>query len=256
MKKALSILTLLCVLGTLFASPAMAQASAIPNQRLSFRTGPSTRYTELFTLPESTHIVPLAYEEGNGVTWVLCEFQYNGELYQGYTGLKRMEVRGNVPWAEPFFAGGIILNTTPVYSAPSTSAAQYSWLSRGESVMLLQSDYDTEGDTIPYEGLYLDFSLDYAYIEYYDTAAGAPARGWVSEYDIATIGTSAGYVTQDSAVYSEDLKNTIGVLKQNELVSITPQMPKSGCAEIYFYDRETSEHTMGYIPFKNLHTYK
>ena len=65
MKKALSILTLLCVLGTLFASPAMAQASAIPNQRLSFRTGPSTRYTELFTLPESNlYIVPLAYERG------------------------------------------------------------------------------------------------------------------------------------------------------------------------------------------------
>ena len=70
------------------------------------------------------------------------------------------------------------------------------------------------------------------------------------------IGTSAGYVTQDSAVYSDDLKNTIGVLKQNELVSITLQMPKSGCVEICFYDREASEHSMGYIPFKNLHTYE
>ena len=49
MKKALSILTLLCILSALFASPAMAQASAIPNQQLSFRTGPNTRYTELYS---------------------------------------------------------------------------------------------------------------------------------------------------------------------------------------------------------------
>ena len=132
---------------------------AIPNQKLALRTGPNTVYTELYMLPQSTSIIAYEYEEGNGVTWVLIEYTYQGQRCRGYTGLKRMSVQGSIPWANHYYSSFYVDSYTTVYAAPYADAGYRGQLSSGTYVTLLD-----------YEG-------DYAYIEYYD--AGTPARGYI-----------------------------------------------------------------------------
>ena len=135
--------------------------SATPNQSLAFRTGPNTKYVELYTLPQSTRITAYEYENGNGVTWVLVEFTYEGQTVRGYTGLKRMSVNGSIPWADHIYASAWPGYTATVYAAPSFSAAYRGTVYPEDRVTLL--DYDG----------------DFAYIEFYDYANGAPSRGYV-----------------------------------------------------------------------------
>ena len=94
MKRIISAVICIILFAALLVPCISFAAVAIPNQRLAFRTGPSTDYVEVFTLPQSTDINAVEYESGSGVTWVLVEFTYNGEDYSAYTGLKRLTVNG------------------------------------------------------------------------------------------------------------------------------------------------------------------
>lgn len=155
---------ILCLI--LCSGCALAAAPATPNQKLAFRTGPSTAYTELFTLPQSTEIVALEYEEGSGVTWVLVEFEYKGQVMRGYTGLKRMTVHGDIPWANHAWHRVTCISGADIYAAPSSNAAVRGQLGYLESVSLLR------------------FDGDYVYIEYTDSATGQLSRGWVADWSL------------------------------------------------------------------------
>ena len=140
---------------------AFAFAPATPNQKLAFRTGPNTKYVELYTLPKSTAITAYEYEEGNGVTWVLVEFVYQGETVRGYTGLKRMRVNGNIPWANHIGSYETACDSGCIWAAPSYNAAYRGWLNEGDGVTLLA------------------YENDFAFIEFYDYENGAYSRGYV-----------------------------------------------------------------------------
>lgn len=161
------LIALVLVLSMLLAVPALAAVRAIPNQKLAFRTGPNTKYVELYTLPQNTDITAIEYEEGNGVTWVLVEFFYQGSRVRAYTGLKRMSVQGNIPWANHAWTNVIVNTAGQVASAPSTNAAYRGKVGVGESVTLLR-----------YDG-------DYAYIEFYDAANRATSRGWIPAWMVS-----------------------------------------------------------------------
>ena len=148
---------------------AEASVSATPNQKLAFRTGPNTKYAELYSLPQSTAIRAIEYEEGNGVTWVLVEYTYKGSRCRAYTGLKRMTVHGTIPWADHIGTDAYLTAGADVYAAPSYDAAYRSYVARGTRVTLLR-----------YEG-------GYAFIEFSD--GGTPSRGYV---DSGYIGTDGG----------------------------------------------------------------
>lgn len=140
---------------------AAASVRAVPNQSLGLRTGPNTRYAWLSTMPESTDIAAYEYEEGNDVTWVLVEYTYRGEVYRGYTGLKRMTVLGSVPWASHLYIGAWANRDCSVLAAPTSRGA---W--RAD---LAESDYVTV----------LDYENGYAYVEFYDRLEEADSRGYV-----------------------------------------------------------------------------
>ena len=113
---------------------AEASVPATPNQKLAFRTGPNTKYVELYSLPQSTSIRAIEYEEGNGVTWVLVEFEYAGSRVRAYTGLKRMSLSGYVPYAQHDSLNRRLQMTADVYAAPDMNATVRARLSEGSTV--------------------------------------------------------------------------------------------------------------------------
>lgn len=147
----------------------LVSVSATPNQTLLFRTGPNTKYVEMYTMPQSTPITALEYEEGNGVTWVLVEFFKDGQRVRGYTGLKRMSVQGSVPWANWDAMGtGYARGGGTVYAAPSSDAAYRATLADYAPITVL------------------DFYDNYAYVEYTDPATGMPSRGYIKSGTVAS----------------------------------------------------------------------
>ena len=166
MKKLLLVLLAALVIAVLPLT-ALASAPATPNQKLALRTGPNTKYVELYMLPQSTRITAYEYESGNDVTWVLIEFTKDGQLCRGYTGLKRMSVNGYIPWADHLDQDVRIISAGNVKAAPAGNAGYRGHVDEDEWVTLLE-----------YEG-------DYAYIEFYDGANDAPSRGYVEAWRIA-----------------------------------------------------------------------
>lgn len=169
---ALVLLALLCLSGTALADLNLAGVRATPNQKLSFRTGPNTAYGELYTLGQSTPIVALELEEGNGVTWVLVEFEYEGSRVRAYTGLKRMSLSGYVPYAQHDSLNRRLQMTADVYAAPDMNATVRARLSEGSTVT------------------FLGFEGEYCFIEY--RAGGELNRGyvreesfWIDQYEFA-----------------------------------------------------------------------
>ena len=134
---AAAILLALLLSGSALAELNLAGVRAVPNQKLSFRTGPSTSYGEIDTLPQSTPIVALELEDGNGVTWVLLEFEYYGSRMRAYTGLKRMSLTGYVPYARHDALSRRLVSDADVYAAPDMNASVRASLSSGSTVTFL-----------------------------------------------------------------------------------------------------------------------
>ena len=141
--------------------PPLYGVSATPTQDLALRTGPNTAYVWFDMMPRSTPIVAYEYEEGNSVTWVLVEFTYDGLRCRGYTGLKRMWVNGNIPWADHLYRYETLRQGCVVLAAPGEDACYRGWLEAGSGVTLLE-----------YDG-------DYAFVEFYDASQQASSRGYV-----------------------------------------------------------------------------
>ena len=169
---ALALALLLLLDAAALADLNLAGVRAIPNQKLSFRTGPNTAYGELYTVSQDTPIVALELENGNGVTWVLVEFEYMGSRVRAYTGLKRMSLTGYVPYASHDALSRHLVSDAEVYAAPDMQATVRAWLPAGMSVT------------------FLGFEGNYCFIEY--TYAGELNRGyireenfWIDQYEYA-----------------------------------------------------------------------
>ena len=140
---------------------ALADVPATPIQRLFLRTGPTTKYVSIGHMPETTALTAIEYEQGSGVTWVLVEYIRDGQLERAYTGLKRMTVHGNIPWADHLNIGINLANNCTVYGGPGDYYMTRSSLYAGTYVTLLR-----------YDGAF-------AYIDFTDPSTGDPSRGWV-----------------------------------------------------------------------------
>jgi len=228
MKRFFVILMTLVLLICMSAVPASA-ATAYPLEKLAFRTGPNTRYTELFTLPQSTRITPLELEEGNGVMWVLCEFTYNGKTYHGYTGLKRMSLSGSLQVADHVLKSGRMSQATDVYTAPGKNAAVRGKVGRYELVSYLR----TEGS--------------YDYIEFYDSNSKSPSRGWVNTNYVELSDATACYMTEASNVYAEASSNSkkVGKVGKYEMVGYVGTLGSYDL--ITFYNASAKQTASGYV---------
>lgn len=108
---------LLALLLLLPATPGYAVSAAL-NQRMSTRSGPSTAYTEeLGTLPQTTAITVIEQVMGS-VPWALVEFTNRGAKYRAYTGMKRINAYGQVPWGIQEGSPKTLLSAAQVYYGP------------------------------------------------------------------------------------------------------------------------------------------
>lgn len=228
MKRIKTVLTILLIC-SLLSSGAMA-VPATPTDRLAFRTGPNTRYAELFTLPQSTDITAISLEDGNGVTWVLVEFTYDGHVQRAYTGLKRMQIQGDIEYSSFKYAAAFMNEAASVYAAPYLNAAQRGKAGQYEIVSVL----DVEGD--------------YIYIEYYDADNKAPSRGYVAADAALLTGCAAGYMRNESRVYASPSTSSdeVGRVGKYEMVGCIST--GDGFANIQFYSASAKDVLTGYVP--------
>ncbi|MBQ3575560.1 MAG: hypothetical protein IJA26_07805, partial [Clostridia bacterium] len=176
MKRKILLLTLVCLLISAISLSACAYVSVYPNQELALRTGPNTKYVWMYHLPLDTQVVAYEQEMGNGVPWVLVEFMHDGKLVRGYTGLKRFNVYSNIPWADHIGSSAVIAESGTVWAAPGYNAAYRGRVDRGDSVTLLEKDWN------------------FAYIEFYDDDRDAYSRGYVYADMIKTASSNSGSI--------------------------------------------------------------
>ena len=135
----------LAALLMLLALPALAVndgCRAWPNQRLHFRTGPNTAFTDLYTLPQDTKVYAIELEEGNDVTWVLCEFEYQGQRVRGYTGLKRFSLDHSLAWADHAWLERRVVNAADIYAASDDNSAVRGHVRAGDTLTFLSFEGD------------------------------------------------------------------------------------------------------------------
>ncbi len=178
MKKRIVIAAALCLVLLLSLNTAaladlnLAGVRAVPNQKIALRTGPSTAYGEMDTMAQSTSVVALELEEGNGVTWVLIELEMYGSRVRAYTGLKRLSLTGPLPYANHDRLSRRLVSEGTVFTAPDLNATVRATLPAGTSVT------------------FLGFEGEYCFIEY--SRNGELNRGyvrqedfWVDQYEFA-----------------------------------------------------------------------
>ena len=151
---ALMLMALLCL-----CAAAQASVSATPKERLCLRTGPGTKYVELFSLGPSAKVRAIEYEKSHSTTWVLLEYHNKGKMHRSYTGLKRLTIDGSIPWADHIDENVQVLSGGQVFSAPEEEGGWRGRVEVGDWVTLL------------------DYEDDYAYIEFTDR--GTLSRGYV-----------------------------------------------------------------------------
>jgi hypothetical protein len=190
----------LCLLIAILPLAALSDAPATPNQRLYLRTGPTTAYVDIGLMPETTALAAIEYETGSGVTWVLVEYERDGQLERGYTGLKRMAVHGDIPWADHLNLDAEINRTSTVYGGPGSDYLFRSSLNAGTPVTLLR-----------YDG-------DYAYIDFYEANADQPSRGWVRDVNVTVDGWDDDWEDDwygDDGLYSGEMEQIYSVTFSN-----------------------------------------
>ena len=71
----------------------LEEFEAMPNQKLALRSGPGTKYSEIFTVTPSAieNFVIFQREKGGSTMWGMIEFDSNYGRYRVYTGMKRID---------------------------------------------------------------------------------------------------------------------------------------------------------------------
>ena len=119
------ILTFLLALLMLVPECGFAAVKGYLNQQMATRSGPGTKYTEeLGTLPSSTDIQVIAQAETNGTVWYQVELTRNQKLYRCYTGKKRVDAFGDIPWESPDYVEDTVIAGADAYYGPGAKYAK------------------------------------------------------------------------------------------------------------------------------------
>lgn len=120
------IVALLMILVLLLPELALASYPAYIINTMPTRSGPGTKYTEeLGTLKNSTPITVISQAETNGTVWYQVEFTRNQKLYRCYTGKKRVQASGNIPWESPDYVEDVLVSGADAYYGPGTNYAKF-----------------------------------------------------------------------------------------------------------------------------------
>lgn len=119
------LIALFFLLMMLVPETVLAGTSARLNQKMATRSGPGTKYTEeLGTLAQSTSIEVISQVETNGTVWYQVEFAQNGKLYRCYTGKKRVNAVGSVPWENTVYTEDTTITGAKAYYGPGSNYAK------------------------------------------------------------------------------------------------------------------------------------
>lgn len=160
------VIALLLALLVLLPEMALAAVPGALNQQMATRSGPGTKYTEeLGTLPSSTDITVTAQVETAGTIWYQVEFRESGRLYRAYTGKKRVNAYGSIPWESNEYSEDVTTASVKPYYGPGGQYAQRrKTVDRGTTVRV----YGVEGD--------------WAMCDYREDSRWA--RGYISVFDL------------------------------------------------------------------------
>lgn len=76
----------------------LAPIAARPNQKLALRSGPGTKYSEIFSIAASgvENFAVYQQEKGGSAMWGMVEFDSRYGRYRVYTGMKRIDTQKNL----------------------------------------------------------------------------------------------------------------------------------------------------------------
>lgn len=141
-------------------------------QRLSTRSGPSTKYTELGSFlkkGDTVKAISCAYDKINEIWWVQVEFSAGGEKRRAYTGLKRLELDiSTLPKEEKLYENVSIKDDIFALIGPGSEYRQhYDFIQKG-----------TKGDIYAIQN-------NYAQFEFFDTNNNQKCRVWIGMDDFS-----------------------------------------------------------------------
>lgn len=103
-----------------------SKLSASLTQQLITRSGPGTMYTqELGTQPADTEIFVVSQVEANGAVWYQVEYTLDQKMYRCYTGKKRVNVYGDIPWESNNYVEDTLTSNADAYYGPGTNYAKH-----------------------------------------------------------------------------------------------------------------------------------
>lgn len=158
-------ITLMIVALLAMVTPAFAvtQGSMVDfYQELHFRTGPGTDFADFCAVPVGADVTAIEMEEGDGVTWMLCDYEYRGNRARGYTDLENLELIEPVLWSSNYELSRTLINDSDVYAAPDDTSLVRASLRAGDVVT------------------FLNFEGSFCFVEYQQ--GGARERGYIHEY--------------------------------------------------------------------------
>lgn len=122
--------------------PTPAPIPAALNQKMATRSGPGTKYTEeLGTFSASTKVAVISQIETNGTVWYQVEFTYNKKLHRAYTGKKRVDAWGDIPWESSTWTEDVTLLNAEAYYGPGEEyAIRKKAVPQGTHVMVFAVD--------------------------------------------------------------------------------------------------------------------
>ena len=152
-----------------------ASVTGTLNQRLSTRTGPSTKYDEPGTFlraGDRVTVLSKAWDDVNEIWWLQVEFRSGGEKYRAYTGLKRFsDVNINaIPEEYPLGSCTIGYEMEGYYGPSYEYKAIARKLPAGVSCTVYGYAYGGASDFIQ--------------VEFYDQGLKQMRRAWVPDWSV------------------------------------------------------------------------
>lgn len=148
------------------------------NQKMALRTGPGTNYTEWHTYPQTTPIVVFEQVMGGTVPWGMVEFRVEDGLMRAYTGMKRINASGSVPWADTASVDATVgVETTPLWGPGAGYVAHTQTLPAGTAVQVFHEE------------------SGYAMADFKFPGDKSPTRAWLP------VSCLSGYQSMDRQVY-------------------------------------------------------
>lgn len=203
MKKSAAFITL--VLCVVLSVPALASVSALsfgtlepiaakPNQKLALRSGPGTKYSEIFSIAAASveDFAIYQQEKGGSAMWGMIEFDSRYGRYRVYTGMKRIDTDTDlVP----------IGNREGVLCAVSRSGAR-AYYGPGEHYAPVEERLPAFTEVIVYHEengwVMADFVLPGAKDDQYDKEQKQLTRAWLP------VNTLSGYESAEVYEVYED----------------------------------------------------